>query len=199
MTCSVLAMTFASNHANASEGLKELTFTKAQGKIYQSQVGPWKLIWNQDENSLAAENGLNGKKCVVLAQGAALPDFSVWKTGSKNQIVVYGETVVSDLTLADLDTCQIKKSNPGVNTQFDKNGYHTPVSCGDASYPNLQGVSTNPTQCESAKVYKLNSKKFEFIIDKHLSIAETKKEIGVPFFGTALITDIGKPTVRIVK
>ena len=161
-------------------------------------TGDWTLLWNRASGTLLADRSSGGGHCRII-EGSALPNLSFWKVGSGNRVLIYGETVISDLRLVNLDTCGVLKSAPGPNTEITENGYWTPVSCGDSGYPHLMSNPSGPTDCDSAQVYKYDAKKQDFEADVAKSKSETEKETGVSFFGKAFIQDLGKPQVKLVE
>jgi hypothetical protein len=164
----------------------------------RADVGAWKLTWNADKARVIVKNRNTRKECSIYSAGEALPNIEFHRVINRNMILVYGETVVSELALVDLDSCKIKKYSPGLSTKITDMGYRSRVYCGDSAYP-PSVIANNVAECESAKVYRLNPAKRDFVIDESLSRFETLKETGLELFGPAKIRDPGKASQKLVN
>ena len=200
-SCLVISLASFTLAKDAPNTLSALDITTISDNEKNVSMGSWTLIWKLDEESVIAVSASDADKkpCTVIKKGSALPNLTFWKIGPGTQILVYGEALFSDLRLVDMATCKITESSPGLNTKFSKNGFWTPVECGDSAYPHLVENPDGPSDCRSARVYRYDSKKHDFKIDEQASRSETQREVGLTFYGKAVLKNLEKLPAKRVK
>lgn len=174
--------------------LQEIQLKPGADGVPQASFKDWTIKLDKANEKVDIVNEKTHASCPsVPASG----NVQVRGEAKGEKVLVYGESVTSELYLVDLKKCKSIKIESDLGLSFTATGYTIPVRCDDSIFPNFEvDPETDIGECRSARVFKYDEKSGELVVDSRESQKLTKTQVGVEFVGTARIKDPGKPTAE---